>query len=341
MIREIRERRFVVRRVVTGAIAPLLSVLMFLPTSLTWADGTAAGTVIDNTALVEFDLGGTRISLNSNTVTVLVDERIDVLVTLLSPQTQVNAGAADRSLLFSVANTGNGTEAVRFSIDSVLGGDDFDPTPAVPAIYFDTDASGDFSPGDVAYSPGGNEPLLAADESINVLLVNNIPGGVVDGNVGRSELTATALSGAGAPGDVLANQGDGGVDAVIGTSGGAAAIIGEYVVGDVALSIVKSVVVVDPFGGSEAVPGATLSYTITVEVSNNGTAVNSVLTDPVPTNTSFVTSSISLNGGGLTDATDADSGELDVSGVPTVVVRLGDLTQADGVQTVSFQVTID
>jgi len=341
LISELRERRSVVRRIPTGAIASLLCALLLLPISLTWADGTAAGTVIDNTALVEFDLGGTRISLNSNTVTVLVDERIDVLVTLLSPQTQVNAGESGRSLLFSVSNTGNGTEAFQFSFDSALGGDDFDPTPTVPAIYFDTDASGDFGPGDVAYSPGVNEPLLAADETINVLLVNNIPGGVVDGNVGRSELTAIALTGAGAPGDVLANQGEGGGDAVLGTSGGTAAIAGEYVVGDVVLSVVKSVVVVDPFGGSESVPGATLNYTITVEVSNSGTALDSVLTDPVPTNTSFVTSSISLNGSGLTDATDADSGELDVSGVPTVIVRLGDLTQADGVQTVSFQVTID
>ena len=36
-----------------------------------------------------------------------------------------------------------------------------------------------------------------------------------------------------------------------------------------------------------------------------------------------------------------DAGELDTTGAPTVVVRLGDLTQADGIQTVEFQVTID
>jgi hypothetical protein len=34
-------------------------------------------------------------------------------------------------------------------------------------------------------------------------------------------------------------------------------------------------------------------------------------------------------------------GELDSSGAPTVIVRLGDLTLADGIQTVEFQVTID
>jgi hypothetical protein len=54
-----------------------------------------------------------------------------------------------------------------------------------------------------------------------------------------------------------------------------------------------------------------------------------------------VPGSITLNAGALTDAIDADAGELDTSGAPTVVVRLGDLTQADGIQTVVFEVTID
>ena len=47
------------------------------------------------------------------------------------------------------------------------------------------------------------------------------------------------------------------------------------------------------------------------------------------------------NAAAVSDATDADAGEFDSSGVPTVVVRFGDLTQADGLQTVEFQVTID
>ena len=107
------------------------------------------------------------------------------------------------------------------------------------------------------------------------------------------------------------------------------------------LTISKAVQVADPFGGTEPVPGATLTYTVTIEVTNGGTAANSVFADPIPTYTSFVASSIALNGAGLTDAVDADAGELDVAGAPTVIVRLGDLTQADGAQTVSFDVTID
>ena len=305
------------------------------------AAGTAAGTVIDNAAQLSYEIAGTPLSLTSNTVSITVDERIDVVVTLQGPQELVAGGDTGRSLLFRISNTGNGSEAFQLSINSNLGGDDFDPVPATPAIYFDTDASGDLSPGDVAYVPGNNEPVLAADAFVDVLLVNDIPLTVTNGQIGFSELTASSVTGTGSPGDVFANQGDGGVDAVIGTTGAEAADSGEYLVSDVAVSIVKSVIVADPFGGSEPVPGATLTYSIMVQVNSAGTAVNSTVNDPIPANTTYVPSSISLNGAAISDASDADAGEFDSSVVPSVIVRLGDLTQASGIQTVTFQVTID
>ena len=306
-----------------------------------WAAGTPAGTVIENTARVDFDVNGTSASVSSNTISISVDERIDVVITPLSPQALVAPGDAARSLLFRVNNIGNGSELFVFAMDSTLVGDDFDPQPAVPPIYFDSDASGDLSPGDVAYVAGSNDVVLAPDESVDILLVNDIPAGIANGQAGRSELTATSGTGTGSPGDLFAGQGDGGVDAVLGTSGGSASAGAEYLVSDVQLSVVKSVLVSDPMGGSEPVPGATLTYTVTIEVTNSGTATNSVFADPIPVNTSYVVSSISLNGSGLTDAAADDAGELDTTGVPTVVVRLGDLTQGSGVQTVAFDVVIE
>lgn len=315
--------------------------LLAISGSPAWGAGTPAGTVIDNAATVNFDIAGTPVMLTSNTVSITVVERIDVVVTLQSAQVLVAASDTDRSLLFTVTNTGNGSETFLLAIDSVLPGDDFDPVPAVPPIYFDTDASGDFSVGDVAYTPGTNDPLLAADASVDVLLVNNIPGAVVNGDVGRSELTATSATGTGVPGTVYAGQGDGGLDALVGATGGEAAVFGEYVVADVQVDIVKSVAISDPFGGNQPVPGATLTYTVTVQVMNSGTATAAVFNDPIPQYTTYVPGSITLNTGALTDAIDVDAGELDTSGAATVVVRLGDLTQADGIQTVGFQVTID
>ncbi len=303
--------------------------------------GTAVGTIIENTAVVSFDLAGTPLTLQSNTTTIAVAERIDVTVTLQSPQTLVAPNDTGRALLLTVTNTGNGTETFTLLMDSVIGGDNFDPTPAVPDIYFDTDASGDFSAGDQAYAPGVNDPNLNADESISVFIVNDIPGTVLNGQTGRSELTATSATGTGAPGTVYANQGDGGVNAVIGVTGGEAADTGEYLVSDVLVNVVKAQLVSDSFGGNEPVPGATLTYTITVDVASSGTAAASVVRDTIPALTTYVPNSITLNGAAISDLTDGDAGEFDTTGTPTVVVRLGDLTQADPVQTIVFQVLID
>ena len=318
-----------------------LAALLVFFTAPAWSAGTPAGTIIDNVASVNFDLGGANITQVSNLTTVTVVERLDVVVTLQSGQVLVAANDANRSLLFTVTNTGNGNEPFELAIDSTLLGDDFDPVPAVPAIYFDTDSSGDFTVGDVAYTLGVNDPVLAADASVDILLVNDIPGTVINGELGRSELTASSATGTGAPGDTFVGLGDGGLDAVVGATGGDDLVFGEYLVSDVQLSIVKSVAVADPFGGTQPTPGATLTYTVTVEVTSAGTATASVFSDAIPAFTTYVANSILLNGGNLTDALADDAGELDTSGAPTVVVRLGDLTLASGIQTVVFQVTID
>ena len=309
--------------------------------AIAFAVGTPVGTVIENTATVTFDLAGSQLTLQSNTTTVTVVELIDVAVTVQSTQLLVAANDTNQALLFRVTNTGNGTETFQLVIDSALGGDDFDPVPAVPPIYFDTDGSGDFNAGDVAYTPGANDPVLAADVAVDVFLVNDIPGGVANGESGLSQLTATSVTGTGAPGTEYAGQGDGGVDAIIGTSSGEDLDTGEYLVSDVQVNVVKAQVVADPFGGTEVIPGAVITYTITVEVLGTGTATASAVRDLIPTYTTYVPASITLNAAPLTDAIDADAGEFDTSGAPTVVVRLGDLTAVAGIQTVVFQVTID
>ena len=305
------------------------------------ADGTPAGTVINNVAEVTFELDGTTTTQLSNSAAITVVERVDIVLSLQSSQLMVTANDVDQALLFTVSNTGNGSETVLLSFDSNLSGDDFDPLPAVPAIYFDTDGSGTFSVGDAAYNPGTNDPQLLADQSIDVLLVNDIPGTAVNGQIGHSQLTATSATATGNPGDGFPGQGDGGVDAVVGGTGGESTVVGEYLVSDVAMDIIKAVAVADQFGNQDPIPGATLTYTITIEVTTDGTATASAFGDAIPAGTTYTPNSITLNGGVLSDAVDADAGELDISVTPTVVVRLGDLTQVDGVQTVEFQVTID
>lgn len=333
--------RLVSARVRVRAI--IMACTLCLYSAAASAAGTPVGTVIQNAATVDFDLAGTPTSVVTNTTTITVVERIDVVVTLQSPQVLVAANDSNQALLFTVTNTGNGTETFTLTMDNAVGGNDFDPVAATPvAIFFDTDASGDFDIlVDQPYTPGSNDPDLAADEAVDIFLVNDIPGAVVNGNIGRSELTATSETGSGAPGDEFPGQGDGGVDAVVGNTGGEAAEFGEYIVSDVQVNLVKSQLVADPFGGIQPLPGATITYTITVDVVGTGTATASVFNDLIPTYSSYVANSIRLDGGALTDAADADEGEFDTTVVPTIVVRLGDLTLAGGTRTVEFQVTID
>ena len=325
-------------RLLSGIVA--VSLLIF-STGTAIAAGTAVGTPIVNSATVDFDLAGTPLTVTSNTTLITVDERLDVVVTLQSGQVLVSANDVNQALLFTVTNTGNGSEDILLAMNSTIAGDDFDPTPAVPDIYFDTDGSGDLSIGDIPYNPGVNEPNLAADASVDVFIVNDIPGTVVNGNIGRSELVASAATGTGAPGTVYNGLGDGGTDAVVGASGATDLVVGEYLVSNVLISVVKAQAVADPFGGVQPLPGATVTYTITAEVQSAGVATASLLRDAIPNFSTYVPGSITLNGAPMTDAIDADAGEFDTVVVPTVVVRLGDLTLVDGIQTIVFQVTID
>lgn len=307
------------------------------------AAGTVAGTDIDNTAEVSFDVSGSSLTETSNTLTVTVAEIVDVDVTLQSAAKPVSPGDSSQELLFTVTNTGNGSESFSLVLDNTLAGDDFDPVASAPtSIYFDTDGSGDLSPGDTPYTPGINDPVLAPDAAVDVFIVNNIPGTTLDSDIGFSQLSADSTTGSGAPGTLFAGAGDGGVDAVAGNSGGADNDTGQYTVSDIRLALVKTATVTDQFGGAEPIPGASITYTVVVTPSGGGIAANSVFNDQIPPFTTYTAGSITLNGLGLSDTPDVDAGQLVlVAGNPTVNVALGDLTAASGPQTIVFTVTID
>src|SRR4029079_15659769 len=124
-----------------------------------------------------YTVGGATVTTSSHTSSVMVAEILDAVLTLAWPSVAVSPGANGEELVFTLTNTGNGTE--RFNLTALSAGvvgDDFDPTLASPAIYFDSDNSGDFSGSDAAYNPGVNDPVLAADASVRLLVINNIPG---------------------------------------------------------------------------------------------------------------------------------------------------------------------
>ena len=306
------------------------------------AAGTAAGTNIQNTAQVSYTVGSSTVTTSSNTSSVTVAEILDAVLTIAAPTVTVSPGASAEELVFTLTNTGNGTETFNLTaLSAGVVGDDFDPTLASPAIYFDTDNSGDFSGSDVAYNPGANNPVLAADASVRLIVVNNIPGTAANGNRGRSQLTAAAATGTGAPGTAFIGGGDGGVDAVAGTTGGDSVLFGEYLVADVQLTAVKSQTIVDQFGGGRPLPGARINYQVVVTPSGSGNATAAAFSDRVPTNTTYVGGSLRLNGASLSDGADADAGTFVSAPAPEVRVTLGNLAGGSGPQTIEFAVTIN
>jgi len=183
--------------------------------------------------------------------------------------------------------------------------------------------------------------VLNADECRYVYLVNNIPASAVDGNLGRSTLTAEARTGTGAAGTVFAGQGTGGTDAVVGTTLATDVAQGEYLVQGVAVTAAKTQAVVDQFGGSRPIPRATITYTVAVNAVGTGTATASMFIDNIPAGTTYVPGSLTLNGTSLSDNADADAGTYETAPQPRVRVSLGDLKQSDGTQTIRFAATIN
>lgn len=331
-----KNRRPLGLRSVDTPVGMLASSLLLLATPA-FAEGTAAGSQISNTATATFSApGGGTVRVDSNTVSLIVDELLDVSVAWGNGgDVTVAPGATGRVLTYLVTNNGNGSEAFVLSARNALSGDDFDPSAF--DIYLDTNSNGNYDPGtDMAYVAGSNDPVLAADASTAVFIVSSIAAGEADGDRAGMDVIASARTGSGAPGTTFAGLGEGGGDAVVGATGADGFDAGFYVVSAPMVSLVKSATVSDPFGGTSAVPGATISYSLVATVGGSGSLTNLAIGDAIPTGSIYKPGSIRLEGAALTDLADADAGEVSPSGI---AVRLGTVP-AGQARTVTFQVTI-
>jgi uncharacterized repeat protein (TIGR01451 family) len=330
-------KRAVGARSLLMAAAALYPAFVLLP-SRAEAAGTPAGAQIQNVARATYDRpDGSSTSVDSNAVVLVVDELLDVTVSWADPaDVGTTAGATAQLLRYTVTNGGNGTERFVLATLENAGGDDFDP--AVTSIILDSNGNGAFDPGvDTTYVAGSNDPELDADESIGVFVLSTIPAAGTDGQRGRVDLTAAAVTGTGAPGASFAGQGQGGGDAVVGATGADAEDDGYYLISGATLSFVKSASVADPYGGSTQAPGAIITYTLTATVGGTGSLANLRVTDPIPADTTYEAGSITLDGAPLTDAADGDAGRLNGTDIE---VALG--TVAGGTaHVISFKVKID
>ena len=183
--------------------------------------------------------------------------------------------------------------------------------------------------------------------SVVLFVLNDIPAGLADGDSGDSRLNVQATT-AGAAGSVagtiLPGLGDSGADAVVGNSSAVASATGSYQVASTALdiNITKSAAIISD-GQScnsapcDPVPGATIRYTLQVDVSGTGTAENLLITDSIPDNTRYTPSSITLDSTPLTDTPGDDPGSFSGN---LVSVDLGKTSGPANV-TITLDVTIN
>lgn len=299
---------------------------------------TPAGTIINNNATATYDVpGGGQSTVTSNTVSLTVDELLDVGVASTDGgDVSVNPGGVNQVLTYRVTNAGNGSEAFKLSARDNAGGDDFDP--ATTSLVLDANGNGVYDPGvDTVYVAGANDPVLAPDGSVVVFVLSSIPAGATNGQRGRVDLVAVAATGSGAPGTTFAGQGQGGGNAVVGATGAKAEDDGYYAVAAASVAFVKSATVADPFGGATQVPGSIVTYRLVATVSGSGSLANLHIADAIPAGSTFRPGSITLEGAALSDAADADAGEFAAGGI---AVRLGTVA-AGTTRTVTFQVSID
>ena len=329
-------------RMVRSAAAIFLCCAAVLVTATgVLALGTPAGTVVTNTATVSGTLAGSSFMMNT-IASFRVAERLEfVLILQDAAPVAVAPGQVNAVTTFRITNTGNGLDSYLLSATGAgIGGDQFDPV--VTAIYLDANGNGTFEPGvDQLYSSGTG--TIAADGFRTVFVLSSIPATtLINGDLGKVNLTAVSASGTGPAGTILPGAGEGGTDAVIGSSQGTRTTTGNYVISSVNLvNLVKTAVVLDPYGGNRPQPGATIRYTLTATVTGPAMANNVVISDAVPANTTYIPGTIVLNGTPLTDAADADAGNFGFTAPNTITVNVGNLTSASPAQVITFDVRIN
>lgn len=309
----------------TGVRLALAAGLSLCALPHAFAAGTAAGTDINNTASVDYTVGGVnQPDVNSNTVSFKVDRKINLTVAEVGgASTTVVPGASGQVLTFTVTNNSNSPLDFRLSAAQ-------DATNATTA-FSDTD---NFDVTGVQVFVDGNsngtyEPLtdtatfideLAADATRTVFIVSSIPSGQVNGDTAGLTLTAIAaqstdgtgaytvttgtLAGDAAETNTTSTDSATFVDTVFGDVAGDGDGAGdgrhsdddEYDVVTASIVVVKSSTVIsDPFNGTsfpKAIPGAVIEYCLDVLNSGAASAGSIVLSDAIPANTTYVAGSI-------------------------------------------------
>lgn len=281
--------------------------LVALSVTPAYAAGTTAGTEIQNTVNVTFDVGGVaQTPVNSNTDKFVVDRKVNLTVTEVgAAATIVTPGSVSQVTTFSVTNLSNDTTDYALSVTQQSGGasafgggtDTFNATNV--RIYVESDGVAGFSAGDLNVTATGYIDELAADTSKTVYVVTDIPLAQVTGDIATATLTAQAYAGgtAGSLGALLTTSATNTanvVDTVLADGAGAGdsqydgkfSAKDDYKVSAAAITAVKSSKVINDYvstsGAMKAIPGALIEYCILVSNTGSADATNLQLKDNIP-----------------------------------------------------------
>lgn len=273
-----------------------------------WPQGTPAGTVIQNSASATYSnsSGVAQPALTSNTVNVTVAQVAAVSLSPATSSQQQPAGAA-ATYAVTVTNKGNGSDTFSLAAASAS-------SPAwTAAIYKDDGANGGVANDGVRQAGETNIATstgsLAADASFRCFVVVQVPSGAAVSSTDTTTLTATSQFDSAKKGTATCTT----------------------TVAAPALVLSKSV------DKANAKAGEAIVYTITYQNSGSTSVQSVVITDAVPSGTTYVTNSVTLSGSQKTDASDSD--EVTVS-AGTITIVVGNVA-AGASGTISFRVTVN
>lgn len=283
------------------------------------AAGSTAGVTISNTATVGYSVGGVaQPDVSSNTATFVVDMLVNLVVAEVGgAATTVTPGQTGQISTFTVTNTSNAPLDFRLTLGQAANGVSvaFSGTDGADAtnvhVYVDSNGNNTYDAGvDVA----SYIDELAADASVTVFVVADIPVGVANNvDIGLT-LTAFAATGGTASSlgaDLVASAGvdvASQMDIVFGDAAGFGDVVSDgkfgardaYHINAPSLIINKLArVVSDPVNGTSsprAVPGAVIEYCISVQNLGSVPALNLAISDTIPAHMTYIAGSMRSNG---------------------------------------------
>jgi uncharacterized repeat protein (TIGR01451 family) len=297
-------RKTMNHRFTTHLAAVAAGALLLVGASQSFAGGTASGTDISNQATLGYTVGAVpQTAVPSNTITFKVDKKVDLtVVTQDTAIVSVVPGATSQVLTFTVTNTGNDTQDINLSALALTAGtanpfggaltDTFDAT--VVGIFVDANDDDVYDAGDT----GTFIDELAPDADKTVFIVRTIDLAQVNNDVAVYALVAAVRAGgsAGSEGGALtatapAAVSDGVADILFadgagsddGASNAQFSARSAFLVVTATMGVTKA----QAIGGGFAIPGATVTYTITIANTGAAAASSVVLVDPIPANTTY------------------------------------------------------